>query len=146
MAAMLTMAIPSIADQVVFLGAIKESFISEYAKEKSVRLDLDQKYRIMKAEFTELCADTRYFRKMKLGGTWFLFTQKFEALIKKSAAFSPDRKQSLLADLIHMHLNRIFTEHQRKQEFVLYYCFHKLKISETYASVKHIPVAAIHTE
>jgi thiopeptide-type bacteriocin biosynthesis protein len=144
MAAMLTIAMPSIADQVIFLGAIKEIFISEYAKEKSVRLDLDQKYRIMKAQFTELCADTRYFRKMKLGGTWFLFTQKFEALVKKSATFSPDRKQSLLADLIHMHLNRIFREHQRKQEFVLYYCFHKLKISETYANVKHIPVAAVH--
>jgi lantibiotic biosynthesis protein len=146
MSAMLTMAMPSIADQVIFMGAVKESFIREYAKEKSAKVDLDLKYRAMRTEFTELCADARYFRKMKLGGTWFLFTQKFQALVKKSSAFSPERKQSLLADLIHMHLNRIFTEHQRKQEFVLYYCFHKLKISETYANVKHIPVAAIHPE
>jgi len=35
----------------------------------------------------------------------------------------------LVADLIHMHLNRLFNEKQRKQEFIIYYLLYKYYIS-----------------
>ncbi|GAA4312342.1 lantibiotic dehydratase [Compostibacter hankyongensis] len=39
-----------------------------------------------------------------------------------SASWPPSKKDSLMGDLIHMHLNRLFSGSPRKNEFILYYC------------------------
>jgi thiopeptide-type bacteriocin biosynthesis protein len=144
MSIMLNMALPNTKQQVDFLAAVKESLSREYGREKSVRVELDQKYREVKKIFMELGNGDFHFKKMKLSGAHHLFIQALGAVIRKAAKFDPIRRQSLLADLIHMHLNRTFSSQQRRQEFVLYYFFHKFTISETYANTKHLSVAAVH--
>lgn len=44
-------------------------------------------------------------------------------LAQKARSLSPEKKAQLLADLMHMHLNRLFVDEPRKQELVVYYCF-----------------------
>lgn len=144
MSIILNLGISGTRQQVDFLTSVKENLSREYAREKSTLVELDQKYREVKKIFTELGNGEVYLKKMKLTGSCQLFTQAFGAIITKAAKFDPVRLQTLLADLIHMHLNRVFSCQQRRQEFVLYYCFHKYKISETYAKTKHLSVAAIH--
>jgi hypothetical protein len=35
----------------------------------------------------------------------------------------------LAADILHMHLNRLFNEKQRSQEFIIYYLLYKYYLS-----------------
>jgi len=39
--------------------------------------------------------------------------------------YSIDDKMKLLADLVHMQLNRTFSVRQRQQELLVYYCLQK---------------------
>lgn len=45
------------------------------------------------------------------------------------------RRATLLADLFHMHVNRMFAEHQRTHEMVIYYFLEKKLKSEVYGAV-----------
>jgi thiopeptide-type bacteriocin biosynthesis protein len=141
---MLNLALPDINDQVAFLGAVAGSMSREYCREKSVRVELDQKYREIKKIFSSIGDGVGYLKKMKLTGRQQAFIEAFRTILRKSSRFDAIRRQTLITDLIHMHLNRVFSIEPRKQEFVLYYFFHKYKISETYAGIKHLSVAAVH--
>ena len=58
---------------------------------------------------------------------------RFDAACKSLYAVvsghSPIRKEQLVADLVHMHLNRAFVTDARKQEMIVYYCLWKHYVS-----------------
>jgi hypothetical protein len=58
-----------------------------------------------------------------------IFELKTNAILNVAAGFTVKRKNQLLADLIHMHLNRIFIDRQRNQELIIYYCLYKYQVS-----------------
>lgn len=57
--------------------------------------------------------------------TGTIFGQACKVLYAKIADRCPERREQLLADLLHMHLNRVFVSEARKQEMVVYYCLWK---------------------
>jgi hypothetical protein len=58
-----------------------------------------------------------------------MLTLKINEIQKPVAGFTAKRKTQLLADLIHMHLNRLFIDQQRNQELIVYYCLYKHQLS-----------------
>ncbi|MGY8712177.1 hypothetical protein RAD16_41190, partial [Bradyrhizobium sp. 18BD] len=70
-----------------------------------------------------------YYLSLKLTMWADLYKIRIDALQKKTTLFTTKRRDQLLADLIHMHLNRLFIDRQRNQELIIYYCFYKYQLS-----------------
>lgn len=106
-----------------------ESMRKEFDDSKQVKVQLDSKYRGYSAFFNSM-------GKIKpvvigLSGKT-LFCAFGDALRKIRAiepALQPTVKIKLAADLIHMHLNRLFSDKQRSHEFVIYYLLYKYYVS-----------------
>lgn len=110
----------------IFAGNMAESFLSEFKANKELRKDMDAKYREIKINLIALLENPLNA----------IFTQKTEIAFKNlisqtkiitslMAGKSQERRGKLMADLIHMHLNRTFRSNQRQQELLVYYCLNK---------------------
>ncbi len=122
--------LPVLNDQITFLNQMVNTFYAEFSGEgKSLKLDLDLKYRQLNNEIRNLLLDPLYFAKLKLTGLQEFFRLKTVFLLNTIKVFSEKRKLQLLADLIHMHLNRVFVEQPRNQELIVYYCLYKHRLS-----------------
>ena len=129
--------LPDTDEQITFLQQMVNTFYSEFSSDKLLKIDLDLKYRAIKNEIIELSASTDYYEKLKLTKWHTLFKSKTFPLIKAASTFSAKRKNQLLADLIHMHLNRLFIDRPRNQELIIYYCIYKHKLSMKAIANKH---------
>lgn len=111
------------------LKLIHESMKQEFEDSKSVKFQLDNKYR----EYSSFINDMKVNKNNMInivGKKVFDSFIKTLALLKaKVNIFSEEKIYKMTADLLHMHLNRIFTEDHRKQEFIIYYLLYKYHLS-----------------
>lgn len=114
-----------INDEITFTDAIAKSLYNEFSKDKSLQISLDQKYRDMKPEIEQLLKSNHLYNHLKLDKEYDTFVNACINLKKQALNISTDQKINLVADIIHMHLNRIFFEQQRKQELCIYHMLHK---------------------
>lgn len=121
--------LPQLHEQLIFLEQMVQTFYAELSNDKTLKIDLDQKYRELKTEITGLLIDSEYYKKQKLTPESVMLTLKINEIQKPVAGFTAKRKTQLLADLIHMHLNRLFIDQQRNQELIVYYCLYKHQLS-----------------
>ncbi|PAW95421.1 hypothetical protein CKK33_18710 [Mucilaginibacter sp. MD40] len=128
-ACLLNCFIPEINDQLIFLEQMVNTFYAEFSTDKSLKIDLDQKFRELKTEISSLLTNEEYYLSLKLTVWANLYKMRIDALQKKTIPFPTKRRNQLLADLIHMHLNRLFIDRQRNQELIIYYCFYKYQLS-----------------
>lgn len=128
--------LPDLNIQINFLEQMVQTFYSEFSSEKTLKIELDQKYREIKKEIAELLSNKVYYEKLKLGKWSDMFALKVQEVLKAAVSFTPKRKNQLLADLIHMHLNRLFVDRQRNQELIIYYCIYKYQVSRKAMSKK----------
>ncbi|MGN8072134.1 lantibiotic dehydratase [Mucilaginibacter sp. SG564] len=126
---LLALFMPSIVDQISFLELVSDSFYQEFSGTKALKVDLDLKYRELKNEIQSRLHDPYCFKTLKLDKHHHDFLQQANLLAKKAARFGAERKIALLADMIHMHFNRLFTEDEREQEYIVYHCMLKYKLS-----------------
>lgn len=108
-------------EALAFCESQSERFLKEFRADKPLRLALDHRFREMRGILTALARSDGAER-----------TPEREALIAATIAIrdaasllSSPAEEELLASLVHMHLNRIFPEEQRKQELLVYYCLAK---------------------
>jgi hypothetical protein len=73
--------------------------------------------------------DRAYYAKLGLSEQYQVFNQRLAYLAESGFLNSETRREALLADLIHMHLNRLFIDDQRKHELVVYYYLLKIKLT-----------------
>ena len=114
-------------DKCVLMAELKTAFAKEFALDKTLKVDLDKKYRSQKETINDLLSislvdHTEHtwsdiFKKRSQGNVALI-----DALLGRHHKLEI---QDLLRSYIHMSLNRIFSSAQRKQEFVLYYFLHK---------------------
>lgn len=116
-------------DRLNFLERMSTLFYAEFATDKSLKIDLDQKFRELKAEIHSLFQNGSYYKSLKLAHFAELYAVNITSLVRAASFFSRKRKAQLLADLIHMHLNRLFVDRQRNQELIIYYCLYKYHVS-----------------
>ncbi|MHB8206980.1 lantibiotic dehydratase [Mucilaginibacter sp.] len=119
--------IPDLNEQLQFTLAGYQAFLPEFT-DQPVKVALDKKYRelasgiqtALKAEHPSLMSGS-----IKAGRN---FNKTLRA-VQESIPEKDERRIPYLRSIIHMHLNRIFTDESRKQEMVTYYLLYKYLLS-----------------
>jgi thiopeptide-type bacteriocin biosynthesis protein len=114
-----------IGDGLSFTDTIAKSLYQEFAQNKALKITLDQKYRSTRPELEQLLNNTDYYSQLHLLPEFTSFANSCMTLKRKAESLTQQAKISLVADIIHMHLNRIFFEHARKQELCIYHMLNK---------------------
>ncbi|WDF80757.1 thiopeptide-type bacteriocin biosynthesis protein [Mucilaginibacter sp. KACC 22773] len=106
-----------------------ESFISEFGDTRNFRLDLDRKYRMVARELEAALEHLAEDPKTKDIVAETAFLKSVENLAKGSAAWADGKRLNLLADLIHMQVNRLYSDQQRRHELLICFCLYKYSTS-----------------
>ncbi len=120
----------SLSSRIILLENICTNLIAEHGDEKQLREDLNKKYREHQRMIRQLLAGDPGFLSPSERSKWTLFKQD---LCSVNDALSSDEylvKAKLASDLLHMHMNRIFSAEQRKKELVIYYLCLRHYLSE----------------
>ena len=109
-----------------------ESFLKEFKAEKSLKVSLDTKYRkfgkaLQTAMDSPLAADDLPGGKETLRD----LRQSLSVVADRSKHWVDERRFVLLADLIHMQVNRMFPGKQREHEALICYCLYKYAVTVT---------------
>ena len=120
----------SSAEYINLLNLIHENMRHEFEDSKSVKIQLDNKYREYSAFINNMDADKNNIITIAGKKEFKSYVKALNLLKAKTDNFSSDKLNKLVGDLLHMHLNRFFTENHRKQEFIIYYllCKHHLSL------------------
>jgi thiopeptide-type bacteriocin biosynthesis protein len=119
----MTIFLPDTSDQLKFAYASYEGFLPEF-KAANMKVALDKKYRQLSPELKGLLAN-------KDQGLWSGSVRngkRFTGIIERISGHissSDIRFADYLRSIVHMHLNRIFSEDGRKQEMITYYMLYK---------------------
>ncbi|MES2275989.1 MAG: thiopeptide-type bacteriocin biosynthesis protein [Bacteroidota bacterium] len=92
-----------------FVHQMADTFLAEFGHDRSLKVALDLKYRGLK-------------KQLEVQPTSF---KTLAVLVAAVSYKSLKTRTGLAADLIHMHINRLYNYEQRKQELLSYYCLYK---------------------
>ena len=109
MSQLISTCFPMFKDRLFFIKQMAEVFSAEFNINKDGFKKINQAYSLVKKEY-----DHVYGLKKLENQANFIFTKCDES-----------EKPKLLADLIHMHVNRLFNNHQRMQEAICYQFLYK---------------------
>jgi thiopeptide-type bacteriocin biosynthesis protein len=121
---------PNSEGQLAFLERVNASFQKEFRADRALRLDLDKLYREIRGHFAGAAEGAGAILSLGLGNQWAAFARQGRKIAGLCRKEEGSKRATLLADLLHMHLNRLFAARQREQEMVLYYCLLKYKNSQ----------------
>ncbi|QNN42960.1 lantibiotic dehydratase [Pedobacter roseus] len=110
---------PSLVDSLDYLGKVTDHFMAEVRADKSLKVAMDEKYRENKLLIADLL-DSRELSKYLSP-----LLKQMSVLNGLTKNYSKDKRMELLADLVHMQLNRTFSIRQRQQELLVYHCLQK---------------------
>lgn len=107
-----------------FLGNLYESFYREFDESKNLKKSLDKKYNELRPEMNSIYANLAVIRKNygKLIRDYFNSSVIIAEKIEKGRFPAAEK---MMADLIHMHLNRLFVQKPRQSEMIVYYILYK---------------------
>jgi thiopeptide-type bacteriocin biosynthesis protein len=100
-----------------------DSFLSEFGGRKQLKIDLDVKWRLLGKDLTILLDNPPGAKSAKK------LIQSLNKLSEASGGWESGRRNTLLADLIHMQVNRMFSTRQRQHEALIYFFLHKYTVS-----------------
>lgn len=106
-------------DRINFLEQVNAGFSKEFKAGHGLKVSLDQKYRQLEQDLDARAASSAqglaHLTTFRSG-----YMESIAGFYKKNKKQAPAVLTRWLADIIHMHLNRLFVEEERKHEFVLY--------------------------
>ncbi|MFA6245365.1 MAG: lantibiotic dehydratase [Mucilaginibacter sp.] len=122
---MINVFIPGLDEQISFTLNSFQQFRPEFT-DRPIKVELDKKYRELTPEIINAfgLADPALHSGSLRAGRDFI---KSMEPIRAQLAGAQDA--GYLRSIIHMHLNRIFTDESRKQEMICYYLLHKYLLS-----------------
>jgi len=112
---------PENEKQLIFLNRMTNTFYAEFAEDKSLKIDMDKKYRLVKNEINLFMNDSNFFVHLNLEILQKKMLKNVSLILHARTKADAEKTAQLLADLIHMHINRLFAENQRRHELLLYY-------------------------
>ncbi|MES2376719.1 MAG: lantibiotic dehydratase [Bacteroidota bacterium] len=125
---MIIIFLPEPVTQLDFVKISYRQFLREFEDNK-LQVEMDKKYRELSAQLRPLLNDENFYRSSGLLKPGKQFTKALNALVLPAEGHQND-KGDFIRSLIHMHLNRLFTDEARKQEMVVYYLLHKFLNAE----------------
>ncbi|WP_184549775.1 lantibiotic dehydratase [Mucilaginibacter sp. FT3.2] len=119
-----------IADSDLLVGFFEiqqRRFLAEFNGDQQLLVDLDLKFRTVSRPMREILEGGRVAGEggFSLGG----MEAPLKVLAADSMSWTGYKRDGLLADLIHMQLNRFFISRQREHEMVVYHCCYKYALS-----------------
>ena len=119
-----------VRDFTKFTGKVAEALFHEFSGDKILKVSLDQKYRLIKKDIN-LVLGNRFTNKLPtpMSKRMELLKNSVTAIAVRLDGMNDLEREMLIADLIHMQLNRTFRDDQRKQELLLYFCLQKYSMS-----------------
>lgn len=114
---------------------IFESLYREFNGNKNMLSVLNEKYRLLKNELAR-CLSAEIRTRFTDVSILTKLTIQVEQLLQLNASGSEISSGHLCSDLIHMHLNRAFTQQPREQEMVIYFILYQYYKSEHHRSGK----------
>lgn len=120
----------SLSSRIILLENICTNLISEHGSEKQLREDLNKKYREHQRMIRQLITRGADFMNHAERGKLDYFEQDLRLLNEELNIDELLVKAKLASDLLHMHMNRIFSAEQRKKELVIYYLCLRHYLSE----------------
>ena len=110
----------------IFTNKLSDGFLSEFKANKELHIDIDAKYRAIRSHLKRLLEEpVETLLTRKLHAEFKSLLARMQMIVTATKHKSQPQIHILTADLIHMHLNRMFRANQRQQEFLVYYCLHK---------------------
>jgi thiopeptide-type bacteriocin biosynthesis protein len=111
----------TLENKILLFEELYLAFFKEFGERKELKIDLEKKY-------TSVINDVKVIYKTKddilprqLKKYVLEFSQAAALLAAETRKIKYQSVNKLLCDIMHMHLNRIFIENQRRQELVSYY-------------------------
>lgn len=120
----------SLTSRIILLENICTNLMAEHGFEKQLREDLNKKYREHQRMIRQLKVEGPCFLSSADKSKWGSFKQNLSLLNEELNRTEYSRKAKLASDLLHMHMNRIFSAEQRKKELVIYYLCLRHYLSE----------------
>ncbi|MCR8560429.1 lantibiotic dehydratase [Mucilaginibacter sp. BJC16-A38] len=107
-----------------------ESFLKEFNGEKPLKVSLDSKYRKL-GKTLETALDSPLTTHLLSGpeGSLKKLRDRLSIISDRSKHWTAERRLVLLADLIHMQVNRMFPDKQREHEALICYCLYKYSMA-----------------
>ena len=115
--------------QIGLIKKICDNFIAEFRGGKPLKVALDLLYRERRKELFSAHAAAPATFSPALQNAYNLFIKRLSALSLRGQKLTRERRERLAADLIHMHVSRMYTHEQRRHELALYYCLYKYHLS-----------------
>jgi thiopeptide-type bacteriocin biosynthesis protein len=115
-----------------YLTSIVKAFSNEFSEVPDLKYQLDITYRKYKDALFRLKDTRSYYAHYKLGNITGRNSNIVTAYFKQILTLPLESKYKHLSDIIHMHLNRIFADRPREQEFTLYWMLLKYEKSSKY--------------
>jgi len=117
------------SDRIQLLKRMHEGMRQEFEDSKLVKFQLDNKYREFSFFINRMNANEAAIATIAGKKQFNGYLKALQILKLKTAGLSSGKLMKLAGDLIHMHLNRLFNEMQRKHEFIIYYLLYKYYLS-----------------
>lgn len=105
--------------RITLLEAASKSLMAENGDEKTLRADLNKKYRVFQRHVNMAFNNNPTVGKEKRALNQF--KMELELLYEQVRGHAILIQDQLALDIFHMHMNRLFNTEQRKNEMVIYY-------------------------
>lgn len=133
-------------DKYVFTTELKNNFIAEHKNNKELKINLDEKYRVLKNEISEImsktgliCGEVVELNKL-LDSRNSQIRNEIQTLLNQNTI---NNNYKLLSSYIHMMLNRLFNNRQRVHEMAIYYLINKYYKSQVTQSNRNNNLSSI---
>lgn len=115
--------VPQSDDRLNLVKQAYEGLASEFEGQR-MKYELDQKFRNLRPTITAVLNEPYPFGSGILERACKALLQAASAL-KPAMNKCPIERTSYIQSILHMHMNRVFTDQQRKQEMLIYYMLYK---------------------
>jgi thiopeptide-type bacteriocin biosynthesis protein len=119
--------IADLAVLALFLDRSGSRFLNEFKADDQLLSDLDQRYRRYSGSLRTALEEKR--DPGSGSAYWELMMDKLSGLATATTHWPVPQRENLLADLVHMQLNRLFASRQREHEGMIYHHLHKYAVS-----------------
>ena len=102
-----------------------EGMKHEFDDSKALKVQLDSKYRQYSSFFNNMTEREPEIVELCGKKEFDTYAKVLKQMKKDIAPDATGKLMKLAADLMHMHLNRLFSDKQRIHEFVIYYLMYK---------------------
>jgi thiopeptide-type bacteriocin biosynthesis protein len=131
-----------------FFGWRAETFLKEFGDARQLRLDMDHKYRLWRSELATALrgSDTNKTFKKFNPRIPVSIMEIVSEISTKSKNWGEEKRLVLLADLVHMQVNRMYNHLQRQHEALICYALHKYASSQFARSRQAVHAGKKHSD